>query len=109
MSRILFPRPYLSASCPPAVLGRSRSCRGSDHSADGSLLNTLGLSEQTIAGDDHAACQLVGGAAEYVKAGGLFVPSARRRDGSNLVIFTNNQAPLFEFEIESKELISVST
>lgn len=56
------------------------------------VLGTLGLDEQQVASDDMNACQSVGGAAAWLGRDAILVPSARA-DGSNLVVFVDNQQP----------------
>lgn len=70
-----------------------------------SILEKLGLTSEQLAADDHDACQMVGGAAAYVDIGALLVPSARYAGGANLVIFTRNQEPDFQLEIEGRESV----
>lgn len=63
-------------------------------------LEAVGLTEEDLQGDSFEACQRVGGAIAWVGHDGLLVPSARRDQGKNLVIYTANQAP--ESEIETR-------
>jgi len=56
---------------------------------------------------EHAACQMIGGAVEWLGHDGLLVPSARS-EGTNLVIFPNKQTPDYRFEILESENIDVS-
>lgn len=62
------------------------------------LLDRLGVHVATIESDDHRRCQAVGGAAHWLSIGGLLVPSARHPNGSNLVIFTDQQPSDYMFE-----------
>lgn len=59
---------------------------------DITLLRSMGVDEERLVADDHAACQQVGGAAAWLGRDGILVPSARGV-GDNLVIFVNRQAP----------------
>lgn len=52
---------------------------------DPSLLERLGVDEQALVSDDHAACQAVGAAAAFLHLDGIIVPSARS-PGHNIVI-----------------------
>ncbi len=74
---------------------------------DQDLLGQLGLPDEVIADDNFSACQFVGGAAAYVKIGGLLVPSVRRTGSGNLVIFPSNHKSSIGFEIEASENIPV--
>jgi len=65
----------------------------------GSRLTDVGLNNDDLRGDNFEACQRVGGAVAWIGHDGLLVPSARVAGGSNLVIYTSNQAP--ESEIRS--------
>lgn len=67
------------------------------------LLAELGLTEEHLAGDDMLPCQKIGAAVVFLERGGLLVPSARKRNRTNLVIFPHQQSEGFEFEIEHKE------
>jgi RES domain-containing protein len=69
-----------------------------------SVLRELGIAEPELADVDHAACQRVGGAVEWLEHDGLLVPSARS-SGVNLVIFTRKQGAQADFEIIDGELI----
>lgn len=60
--------------------------------SDRNLLIDLGITNHELASDDHAACQLVGGAVAWLGRDGLIVPSARH-EGTNLVIFPTNLDP----------------
>jgi RES domain-containing protein len=53
---------------------------------DRKILKNLGVGDAELAAPDFAACQLVGGTAEWLGHGGIIVPSARI-EGFNLVIF----------------------
>ncbi len=72
---------------------------------DRSLLASMGVEEADLVGDDHAACQEVGGAAAWLGCDGILVPSARAK-GDNLVIFVNRQEPDAALDvIESQEIV----
>lgn len=63
----------------------------------------VGLSAAALEADDQAVCRSIGAACHWLKIGGLLVPSARRRDGNNLVIFGANQTEDFEFQLVVSE------
>ena len=67
-------------------------------------LISLGLSDTDLAGDDHAACQLVGGAVEWLWHDGLLVPSVRAT-GTNLVIFPSKQRAGYQFNIVDRKIL----
>ena len=62
-------------------------------------LASVGLSAADLAAVEHAKCQVVGGAVEYMAHDGLLVPSARHREGKNLVIYPNRQTEDYRFEV----------
>jgi RES domain-containing protein len=64
-------------------------------------LEAVGLTAEDLQGDSFEPCQRVGAAVSWVGHDGLLVPSARRDQGKNLVIYTANQAP--ESEIETRQ------
>jgi RES domain-containing protein len=68
------------------------------------LLATFGVTRRELESLDHTACQLVGGAAEWLENDGLLVPSARA-DSVNLVIFPSRQGNQYQFEILDQEII----
>jgi len=68
-------------------------------------LASVGISSVDVSSDDYSACQRVGGAASWLPRGGLLVPSARRPEGSNLVVFSHAQDADFEFEVEWSGLV----
>lgn len=71
---------------------------------DRSLLASMGIGADDLVGDDHAACQEVGGAAAWLGCDGILVPSARAK-GDNLVIFVNQQEPDAALDvIDSREI-----
>jgi RES domain-containing protein len=69
----------------------------------------VGLTPLLIAGDDYSACQSVGSAARFLGIRCLQVPSARRTDGANLVIFPDLCTGDFEFEVQAEELLNVGS
>lgn len=70
-----------------------------------SVLLDLGIGETELSNFDHASCQRIGGAAEWLEHDGLLVPSARS-SGVNLVIFTRKQGAGADFEIIDSEVIT---
>lgn len=70
-----------------------------------SVLLDLGIGEPELSNVDHAACQRIGGAAEWLEHDGLLIPSARS-SGVNLVIFTRKQGPEADFKIIGTEVLS---
>jgi len=70
------------------------------------LLNQLGVTDDVLSGIDHAACRTVGSAVNWLGHQGLLVPSARRRTGTNLVIFQQDFST-DSFEIIAEEVIAV--
>lgn len=69
------------------------------------VLLDLGIGEPELSDVDHAACQRIGGAVEWLEHDGLLVPSARS-SGVNLVIFTRKQGPEADFEIVGTEVVN---
>lgn len=65
-------------------------------------LAELGITEAELTSYEWGPCQAVGGAMAWLKHDGLLVPSARDRDGSNLVIFPANQAPESELQVRAQ-------
>jgi RES domain-containing protein len=70
-----------------------------------SALGRLGISEHDLGANDHSACQVIGGAVEYLTHDGLLVPSARSPGGVNLVIYPNRQTSEYQFQILGQEII----
>lgn len=68
------------------------------------LLSEFGLGPDEMRSDDLRACREVGGTVAELGHDGLLVPSVRRK-GTNLVVFTDNQAPGSEFRILSREAL----
>ncbi len=54
------------------------------------LLTRLGVTDEVLAALDHTPCRTVGAAVNWLGYNGLLVPSARRRGGTNLVIYQQN-------------------
>ena len=73
--------------------------------ASRSALLDLGIGGEELFNEDHAACQRIGGAVEWLDHDGLLVPSARS-SGVNLVIFSRKQRAEADFEIEDEEVVS---
>jgi RES domain-containing protein len=69
------------------------------------VLEKLGLSQDQLLGTDHVDCQRIGGAVEWMGYEGLLVPSIRRDNGTNLVIYPTKQSPESEFEIIEADVI----
>lgn len=65
------------------------------------LLSELGLGPDEMRSDDLRACQEVGGVVARLGRDGLLVPSLRHQ-GTNLVVFTDNQPPGVGFRILSR-------
>jgi RES domain-containing protein len=63
-------------------------------------LHATGLSLDLVGDDDFSSCQVVGGAARWLRSGGLLVPSARSTSGSNLVVFPDIES--IDIEILSR-------
>lgn len=61
-------------------------------------LANFGLNKESFNTIEHSACQLIGGAVEWLGHDGLLVPSARA-NGINLVIFPNRQKVNYRFEV----------
>ena len=64
----------------------------------------LGVGQAELESLDHAACQRVGAAVEWLGHDGLLVPSARG-PGTNLVIFPNQQRADYEFKVIDAEVL----
>jgi RES domain-containing protein len=69
---------------------------------DHAVLASLGIGPTEFAGDDHSACQAIGGAAYWLERDGLLVPSARAT-GINLVLFTDRLDVDAALEVRSRE------
>ena len=71
------------------------------------LLRGTGLSVADVQGDDQSACQTVGSAARWMSIGALLVPSARRDDSANLVIYPDRQPRPMAFGVEGQRTLIV--
>jgi RES domain-containing protein len=71
---------------------------------DDLILTSLGLPADARASDDHTACRLVGGAAEWLGHDAVLVPSARRA-GTNLAIYVAKLNPRARLEVVSSETL----
>lgn len=69
-----------------------------------SRLVELGIGDAELSNVDHAGCQRLGGAVEWLEHDGLLVPSARS-SGANLVIFTRQRGPSADFEIVGSDVV----
>ena len=69
-----------------------------------SRLLELGIGDTELADVDHAGCQRLGGAVEWLEHDGLLVPSARS-SGVNLVIFTRKRGPGTDLEILGSDVL----
>ena len=69
------------------------------------VLRELHIGERELSDVDHAVCQNIGGAVEWLEHDGLLVPSARH-EGINLVIFPRKQRPAANFDIVDSEIIA---
>ena len=74
---------------------------------DDGALEDLGIGHDELTAFDMLACQQVGGAASWLEADGILVPSARA-EANNLVIFANNVSSDAVFEVISKEEIAAA-
>ncbi len=69
------------------------------------LLPRLGITDAVLSSTDHAPCRLIASAVNWLGHDGVFVPSARRLGGTNLVIY--QQDPSTDaFEIVLKEIVA---
>jgi RES domain-containing protein len=66
-------------------------------------LSRVGLTEEDLASDDHAACREVGAAVDWLEHDGLLVPSARS-DAFTLVIYQEYRAPEARFAFGEGEV-----
>jgi RES domain-containing protein len=71
------------------------------------LLAGTGLTVDDVRNDDHTACRTVGSAARWLSIGALLVPSARRANSANLVIYPDRQLRPMTFEVEDREILIV--
>ena len=70
------------------------------------LLEQLGITDDILTSIDQGACRTIGAAVNWLGHGGLLVPSARRRGGTNLVIYQQDLPP-DSFEITAEEEIGL--
>lgn len=71
------------------------------------VLAVLGLTSAERTGIELSMCQEIGGAVAWLGHDGLLVPSARHKNGSNLVIYPTSQASDTEFEVlDSEEILA---
>jgi RES domain-containing protein len=68
-------------------------------------LAAVGITKDELRSDDWDPCQRVGGAVAWLGHDGLLVPSVRDQTGSNLVVFTSNQAAENEIQIRGQHQI----
>ena len=68
-------------------------------------LADIGITEEDFESIPWEPCQRVGGAVAWLRHDGLLIPSVRDSDGSNLVIFTANQAPGSEIVMQGSHVI----
>ncbi len=69
-----------------------------------SVLQQFSIDKNTFVSMDHASCQRIGGAVEWLGHDGMLVPSARC-NGLNLVIFPNKQTSNYKFEVIDHEVL----
>lgn len=69
------------------------------------VLPALGITDAVLAGPDHGPCRTIGGAVNWLGHDGLLVPSARRRGGTNLVIYQQDPSAT-EFDVINSEVIA---
>lgn len=69
------------------------------------LLLRLGITDAILSGLDHAPCRAIGSAANWLGHDGLLVPSARRRGGTNLVIYQQDLSTS-DFEVTDEMLLA---
>jgi RES domain-containing protein len=69
------------------------------------LLPSLGITDGVLSSPDHAPCRTIAGAVNWLGQDGLLVPSARRRGGTNLVIYQEDPSTS-EFEVIDAEVIA---
>lgn len=70
------------------------------------LLPRLGIADDVLSNLDHSPCRTIGAAVNWLGHDGLLVPSARRRSGTNLVIFQQDLATS-AFEVTDEETIAL--
>ena len=69
------------------------------------LLAQLGITDDILASIDHAPCRTIGAAVSWLGNAGLLVPSARRRGGTNLIIYQQDLST-DAFEVIAEEEIA---
>lgn len=69
------------------------------------LLSELGITDAVLASPDHAPCRTIAGAVNWLGHDGLLVPSARRRGGTNLVIYHQDPS-ITDFDVTDSEVIA---
>src|SRR5258708_465178 len=69
------------------------------------FLPRLGITDDVLSGIDHTPCRIIGAAVNWLGHDGLLVPSARRRGGTNLVIFQPDLATS-AFHVTDEEAIA---
>lgn len=72
--------------------------------SSGAALADLGIGQDEMSNANHAPCQTVGGAVEWLEHDGMLIPSARS-SGRNLVIFPRHQTGEADLEVVSSEII----
>lgn len=72
---------------------------------DETRLAAIGIAEEDFESIPWEPCQRVGGGVAWLGHDGLLIPSVRDSAGSNLVIFTANQAPGSEIVVQSSQVI----
>jgi len=72
---------------------------------DAGRLAAIGVAEEDFESIPWEPCQRVGGAVAWLGHDGLLIPSVRDTDGSNLVVFTTNQAPGSEIVVQDSHVI----
>lgn len=71
------------------------------------LLPRLGITDDVLSSIDHLPCRTIGAAVNWLGHDGLLVPSARRRGGTNLVIYQQDLATSI-FEVTDEEVITTA-
>lgn len=69
------------------------------------LLPQLGVSDAVLSSSDHTRCRIIAGAVNWLGHDGLLVPSARRRGGTNLVIYQQDPSTT-DFDVTGSEVIA---
>jgi RES domain-containing protein len=71
--------------------------------SDRIVLERVGVAEAELGATNEEACRTVGGAAHWLGYDGLLVPSARRREGTNLVLFADRLDVDAAFEVVDRQ------